>query len=378
MREATDKIFIIAGEASGDLHASNLVKEIKKIKPGTEFTGVGGKNLKEQGVKLVSNYSRVNYIGFTSVARHLPEIKKVLNDCVESVKHNTPDIVILVDFPGFNLKFAEKIRKFYTGKIIYYISPQLWAWHKSRVKKIREFIDKMLVVFPFEVEFYKNEGVEAQFVGHPLVEIIDGFLKNNRKQDFEKKQIGLLPGSREEEIRKILPVILEAGNKLKNEFDADLNLICSSNIDKKVYEDIIGSSAGNIIFTGAEEGLYYRTLLNSDVLFAKTGTSTMECTLIGSPYCVVYRANILNYFIGRMLIQVDHIAMANILMGKEIVKEFIQSQMNVENLYSEGKRILTDTNYKDTMLANFKRVREILTDRSASRTAAEIVCGYLK
>src|SRR5690606_10059518 len=214
------KIFIIAGEASGDAHSGALISKLKEIYPNIDVSGIGGNELKSQGVNILYSYSEVNYIGFTAVIRNLPAIKKRLSQAVDYVKELNPDLIILVDFPGFNLKFAEMVRKFYNGKIVYYISPQLWAWHKDRVKKIRTLVDEMLVVFPFEVDFYAKEGVEAKFVGHPLVEKINNFLSSYTPQPKKNKVITLLPGSRKEEIKRILPALLKASQKLKEEFNA--------------------------------------------------------------------------------------------------------------------------------------------------------------
>ncbi len=372
------KIFIIAGEASGDAHSGALISKLKEIYPNIDVSGIGGNELKSQGVNILYSYSEVNYIGFTAVIRNLPAIKKRLSQAVDYVKELNPDLIILVDFPGFNLKFAEMVRKFYNGKIVYYISPQLWAWHKDRVKKIRTLVDEMLVVFPFEVDFYAKEGVEAKFVGHPLVEKINTFLSSNTPRPKKNKLITLLPGSRKEEIKRILPALLKASQKLKEEFNAQINIVIPPGIDEGFYTKMLNGYDVQMIKDNDGKEIYYNTILNSDIVFTKAGTPTMECALIGTPFCVVYKAGSINYLIGKNMIKVDYIAMPNILMNREIVKEFIQAEMNTENLYSEGKRILTNADYRQQMVNNFREIKSILTDASASETAANIVNSLLK
>jgi lipid-A-disaccharide synthase len=191
-----NNIFIIAGESSGDMHSASLIREIKKLNPQTLFTGIGGTEMEKENVKLLIRMNDINFMGFSAVVLNLKTIKAALNKCEEFIKSSNPEIVILVDYPGFNLKLISSIRKFYKGKIIYYISPQLWAWHKSRVKIIKKYVDLMIVVFPFEVDFYEKEEVQAEFVGHPLVKRMETFLKNNPKQSSDKIHISILPGSR--------------------------------------------------------------------------------------------------------------------------------------------------------------------------------------
>jgi lipid-A-disaccharide synthase len=371
------KIFIIAGEASGDSHAGEAVNKLKKLNSDVKYYGIGGHNLEKQGVELIFPYKDVNYIGFTAVLKNLSAIKKKLRKAVEKVRELDPDIIILVDFPGFNISFAEEVRKFYKGKIVYYISPQVWAWHKERVKKIKRLAGDMLVVFPFEVDFYRKEGMEAKFVGHPLVEKIDEFISQHPSPIKSGKTITLLPGSRLEEIKRILPGLLKASKKLQEEIGADIKIICPPHLDISFYDEFIKGYDVEIVKDDENKSIYYNVLYNSDLVFTKAGTTTMECTLLGTPFCVTYKAGTINYIIGKSMIKVDHVAMPNILMGKEIVKEFIQGDMTQENLYNEGKKILTDEKYRSEMINNFSQVRKLLTDRSASGTVAEIINSML-
>jgi len=371
-----NKIFIVAGESSGDFHASNLIKELKRIKPEIQVSGIGGSELENAGATLVHNFKEINFIGFTKVIKNLKKITGVLNDTVTKIKELSPDIVILVDFPGFNLKLAEKIREFYTGKIIYYISPQIWAWHYSRIKKIKKLIDKMLVIFPFEKEMYEKEDVGAEFVGHPLNNRISDFLLANRKNEIRTKIISLMPGSRKEEIQRIFPVFIETGNRLIKEFSCKINVICSENFPAAFYKNFKGTENFNFITNNSSEVLY-KTILESDLVITKIGTSSMECALLEVPFISGYKAGKMNYLIGKNLVRINNFAMVNILLKRTAVREFIQNEMTPGNIFNEANKILTDKKYAEQMRNDFKEMKKILTEKNASQNAAEIISTYL-
>lgn len=377
MTDKTKKIFIIAGEASGDMHAASLVRELKNLNKDLIFTGIGGSEMLKENVNLLYGIKDVNFIGFTSVILNIKKIKSILKTCEDKIQSDNPEIVILVDYPGFNLKLIGNIRKFYKGKIIYYISPQLWAWHKSRVKIIKKYVDLMIVAFPFEVDFYDKENVKAEFAGHPLVKRIDTFKKNNKKEIKNKIKISILPGSRKDEIERMLPVLCETGNKFIKEFECEINIICSANFSEKYYADFLKNYDFNLIYDADNSELNYKTILNSDLVITKSGTSTIECALIGTPFCVVYKTGRLNYAIGKRLIRISNIAMVNILSGKEIVREFLQDNVTSENIFEEGMKILKDKIYREEMENNFIKLREILTDKDASLNAAKLISQYL-
>lgn len=369
---------MFAGESSGDMHAASLIKELKTLIPGVSITGIGGPEMLRENADLLFDLKQVNFIGFSSVIRNIKKIRSILNKCISEIKKKNPDAVILVDYPGFNLKLIKEIRKFYKGKIIYYISPQLWAWHKSRVKIIEKHVDLMLVVFPFEVEFYKKENVNAVFTGHPLIKRVDNFLSTNNKIKSEKTVISILPGSRKDEIERMLPVLVETAKLLKEEFDAEINFICSTNFSKSFYEKMIDDKDFNVIYDAGNSELNYKTILNSDLLITKSGTSTMECALIGTPFCVVYKTGNLNYAIGKRLVDVEHIAMVNILLKRKAVKEFIQDDMNPENILNESKNILNDALYSNKIKNSFTELRTILGDSDDSVNAAKEIVNILQ
>ncbi|HMQ68054.1 MAG TPA: lipid-A-disaccharide synthase [Ignavibacteria bacterium] len=371
------KIFVFAGESSGDMHAASLIRELKDLLPEISITGIGGPEMLKENVDLLYDLKQVNFIGFSSVIKNIRKIKSILNKCISEIKKNDPDAVILIDYPGFNLKLIREIRKFYTGKIIYYISPQLWAWHKSRVKIIQKFVDLMLVVFPFEVDFYSKENVKAVFVGHPLIKRIDKFIASNSKTSSDKTVISILPGSRKDEIERMLPVLVNAASLLKKEFNAEINFICSSNFNKSFYEEKITNKDFIIIYDENNSDLNYRTILNSDLVITKSGTSTMECALIGTPFCVVYKTGNLNYAIGKRLVDVEHIAMVNILLKRKAVKEFLQDEMTAENIFEEAERLINDKEYSEKIRSGFTELREILGNKDASLIAAKEIVGLL-
>jgi lipid-A-disaccharide synthase len=377
LQNKEQNIFIVAGETSGDIHASELVRQLRERKPELKLSGIGGQLLQSEKVRLIHNYKEINFIGFSSVVKNLSKIKSILSDTVDYIKNLNPEVVILVDFPGFNLKLAEKIRKFYNGKIVYFISPQLWAWHKRRVKKVRQYIDRMLVVFPFEADFYKKENIQADYIGHPLLKKIDEFLKKNKKTKSPNIRIGLLPGSRTEEVQRILPILADVSDKFRKGIGAEINILCPDNIKIDIYKEIISDKDFNLIRNSINDNENYKLILNSELLFSKSGTSTLECALIGTPFCVVYNTSPFNYHLAKRLIKVEHLAIVNILSGKKIVQEFIQKEMNVDNLHSEGMRIITDEAYREQMLSNLKNIKNIFGQQPAV-SATDIICSYLK
>lgn len=367
-------IFICAGEQSGDLHASGLLKELRKQASGIilNFTGIGGDLLKNEGVNLLYHIKDLSTIGYLDVVRKYGFFKKVLNECSEFIKRNNPAVIILVDYPGFNIRLAERIRSFYGGKIIYYISPQLWAWNKKRVYKIKKYVDKMLVVFPFEVDFYKSFGVEAIYVGHPLVKRIKLFLDQNKKptdSPSKQKSITILPGSRNDEIRNHLPVLIKTASLLKDEFNAEINFSIAQGIGQDTYNRFSSSLQR---FNLIHENIY-ESILNSDLVLAKAGTSTIECSLLGTPFLVFYRTFPVNYYLLKPIVNVDKLGMVNILAKENIVKEFIQKDFTAPNLVNESRKILNDESYRTSLQQRLKKIWDILGSEDASYNAAKMV-----
>jgi lipid-A-disaccharide synthase len=370
------KIFISAGEQSGDLHASSLIHEIKKLYSGSiEFSGLGGEMMKRENVNLLYHINELSTIGFIDVVKKYRFFKKVLKNCAGFIKNNNTDIVVLVDYPGFNLRLAEELRKFYDKKIIYYISPQLWAWHEKRVLKIRKYIDKMLVVFPFETDFYNKFGIDSAYVGHPLVKRIKQFLDENPKDKKiygEQKILTILPGSRKDEIKNHLPVLIKTANQLKKEFDIKVNISKASGAGNETFSLLKDELTA---FNLSSENVY-KLISDADVVLTKAGTSTLECGLIGTPYAIFYRTFPLNYYLLKPIVKVDRLGIVNILSGEMVIKEFIQNDFTPGNLLLEARRILTDENYKEQMKEKLSYVWKLLGNEDASYNAAKIVVSH--
>jgi len=373
MMDENLKIFIISGEASGDSNGAELVKSVLSQNNSIVFHGIGGSELKNCGVNLIHDYSKINFIGFSNVLKNYSGIKKVFNSTVEYVKKFIPDVIILIDFPGFNLKFAETINKFYKGRIVYYISPQIWAWHKKRIEKIRKYIDRMMVIFPFEVNFYKNLNYEVDYVGHPLVKKIDNFLQLNKKSASSNLTVTLLPGSRIEEINRMFPILVNVSEKIRSTFNADINLIYPDYINPLVYKNILQGRPCRLI----PNKNHLDTLLNSDLVITKFGTTTLELALLRVPFVSVYKAGLSNYFIAKILSEIKYVSMPNILTDRKIVQEYIQFQMTTENIFSESERILTNTEYRNRIIEGFNEMKNIFLNTPVNKSGAEIIIEEL-
>ncbi len=365
-------VFISAGEHSGDNHASGLMQQLKVQMPdaNVKFYGLGGDMMKAVGMDPLYHVRDLATVGFKDVIKKYGFFKNAIKESADFIKQNDPDVVILVDYPGFNIRLAQSIRKFYNKKIIYYISPQLWAWHESRVNKIRKYIDLMLVVFPFEVDFYGKHGVKAEFVGHPLVKRIKEFRDSHPQSNKTGavKRITLLPGSRKDEIKTHMPVLIEAMKILKESINAEVFISIAPGMESH-FDEFKESISG---FTLSEESSY-RLISESDLVLTKAGTSTMECTLLQVPYLIFYRTYPLNYFILKPIVKVDKLGIANILLGKNAVKEFIQNDFTAGNLAAESLKILTDEAYRTRMLGDLRKIWDTLGSKDASSNAASLI-----
>lgn len=363
-------IFISAGEQSGDMHGSALMSEIKKL-TGTVFYGLGGDMMISEGLNAIAHIRDLSVTGLAEVAGKYSYFKQTLAECIAKIIELKPDAVILIDFPGFNLRLAGEIQKNYDGSIIYYISPQVWAWHRKRVKKIKKFIDKMLVVFPFEVDFYRQFGIEAEYVGHPLVKRIDDFIKHYEpKREIKKaKKISLLPGSRNDEIRHHLPVLLETIDMLRKDFEIELCISRAQALKNDIFEELVSDFKDYSLITSN----LYSHIYESDLVMTKAGTSAMECSLLGVPFLIFYKTYSVNYYILKPLVKIKNIGIVNILAGKNIVKEFIQKEFKKELMYEEAKKILSDQGYREEMRINLKHIWDLLGKEDSSCSAAKII-----
>ena len=370
------KYYIIAGEASGDMHASNLVAEIKKKDKKAEFRGFGGDMMKAQGVDLVKHYRLMAYMGFVEVAVNL---RKVLGNIAQAKKDMLdyqPDAVILVDYPGFNLRMAKFAHE--RGlKVFYYISPQVWAWKRRRVHKIKESVDKMLVILPFEEEFYRHYGVDVTYVGNPLLDELAKSGSPNRSIFLRRNSLGekreiiaLLPGSRKQEVKRMLPVMLKMVPRFPN---YQFVVAGVSSLDKDLYKQIMGQTDAFFV-----ENQTYELLQNSSAALVTSGTATLEAALFTVPEVVCYKATGFSYRLAKSMIKVKYISLVNLVMDREVVKELIQNDMTEENVASELDGILHNSKRQRQLLEEYEELKGRLGNAGASEKAAEVILSAMK
>jgi lipid-A-disaccharide synthase len=363
------KYYIIAGEASGDLHASNLMKELKVLDVNAKFRCWGGDLMKAQGADLVKHYRDLAFMGFTEVLMNLTTILDNIKFCKKDISEHRPDVLILVDYPGFNLRIAE-FAKAAGIKVFYYISPQIWAWKQSRVHKIKRVVDKMFVILPFEQEFYQRFDYPVDFVGHPLLDAVANYSgqKNTLSVTTNKPIIALLPGSRKQEISTILPIMLSMVKKYEK---YQFVIAAAPSQTKEFYQTFIGNSNVEIVF-----GQTYELLQKSELALVTSGTATLETALFGVPEIVCYKGGAISYAIAKQLVKVEYISLVNLIMDEEIVKELIQNELNENNLKIELDKLLNpETRIK--MLSKYAKLKAKLGGSGASQKTAELMVAYL-
>lgn len=375
-------VLVIAGEASGDLHGASLVRELKNLDSSLKIFGIGGNKMKAEGMELIYHIDKMAFLGFVEVIKHLPFIKKVQRDLIAEVKRRKVSEVVLIDYPGFNLSIAKKLKKLEPElklELIYYITPQVWAWGKGRVYKIRELFKKVLVVFPFEEKFFKEKNVNAEFVGHPLIQEIDNYnfvsrnlLDNKFDLDPAKEILLILPGSRKQEVKSIFPEAVNAASKLADEFDMQIVVACSSNLDEKVFDELTDHKNFKVI-----KDHTYDLLKHAKFGIVKSGTSTLEAGLMELPMVIVYKTSWLTYTIGKSLVKIKNIGMANIVLDEQVVPELIQKEANAERIYDEAKNILSDEDMLNNIKLRLSRIKKVLGDKDAPKNAAKIIYSLI-
>jgi lipid-A-disaccharide synthase len=350
---------------------------LKKLDSSITVFGIGGDRMKESGMHILYHIKKMAFLGFSEVVKHLLFIRKVQNNLIEIIKKEDIKYAVLIDYPGFNLNFAKKIKGIGV-KIIYYISPQIWAWGSGRIKKIKKLVDKMLVVFPFEEELYKNNDVNVELVGHPLIQQISEYEFLNRDEMLKKfglqnKEILLvMPGSREHEVKKIFPEVIKAAVNLSGEFNLQVIVACSANIDENIFLNSTSSKDFRVV-----KGFTYDLMKHSKFGIIKSGTSTLEAGIFGLPMVIVYKTSMLTYLIGKSLVQVDSIGMANIIAREKVVPELIQNGVKAKNIYSECKRILSDKALYEEIKRKLELLKVKLGSAGASERAAKIIYSLL-
>ena len=373
------KITIIAGEPSGDLHGSHLIKNLKEISPEIEISGLGGSQMKAAGAEIYYDLTNLAVIGFFEVLKNIDKFKSAFKLLLKKIDQVKPDVVVLIDYPGFNLKIAKEIKK-RNISIIYYISPQVWAWGKNRIKTIRKLVDKMIVLFKFEEDLYKKEKIDAYFAGHPLIDIVkpvnskdETFLNYNL--DSSKPIITLMPGSRENEICKNLPIMLESANLIHRKIqDAQFLLIQSNSAEGFIYEQEVKKS--NLPVRLIVNNVY--DILNiTDFALICSGTATLEATILTVPMAIIYKVSFLSWLFIRSLIRIPYIGLVNIIANKKIVPEFIQYDARPEKISEFVVEYILNRDKIDRMKGELSKVRNLLGPPGASRRAAEYIIDFL-
>ena len=373
------KIMLVAGEVSGDLHGAHLVEAIHRVDSEIQFLGMGGKDLERMGMKLLYHFQELSVVGITEVFFKLSSVVKALRVLKQSLDQEKPDLVILIDFPDFNLRVA-KIAHRREIPILYYISPQVWAWRSKRIKIIARLVKKMIVLFPFEIPLYKAAGVDVEWVGHPLLDIVRPTLSREVAfQQFgldpKRRTIGLLPGSRKHEVERLLPPLLASAHLLQKEIP-DLQFIIP--LAPGIPQAILSSQMKNIsIPIKVVEGFTYDIMNLSELLITASGTATLEGAILGKPMIIIYRVSLPSYWIGRALIRVKHIGLVNLVAGREIVPELIQKDVNPETITEEALHILKNPVLCQRMIESMAEVRQNLGEPGAAQRAARIVCSIL-
>lgn len=374
------KYYIIAGEASGDLHGSNLIKELKKLDADATIRCWGGDKMQEAGGELVKHYRELAFMGFTEVLMNLRTIFRNLKFCKEDILRFRPDALVLIDYPGFNLRIA-KWAKQQGLKVIYYISPQVWAWKENRVKMMKECIDKMLVILTFEKEYFKNKwNWEVEYVGHPLVEVVNGqqskvhggLTVDGGLLTMDQPVIALLPGSRRQEIMKKLPVMLGVAAKFP---EYRFVVAKAPGVENDFYNELLKNYSN----VSSVSGQTYELLMRAKAAMVTSGTATLETALFGVPQVVCYKGSAVSYQIAKRVIRVNYISLVNLIMNKPVVKELIQDDLNVKNLAYELKEILTNEERISAIKKDYAELKQLLTAGGhASAKAAASIFDFLQ
>jgi len=367
-------LMIIAGEVSGDLHGSSLIKELKILDPDINIYGIGGDKMVSAGMDANFHIKDMAFLGFVEVIRHIPHIRRVQKKLIEIIKEKNIKAVVLIDYPGFNLNFAKKVKKL-NIKIIYYISPQVWAWGKGRIQKIKKFIDKMIVVFPFEEKLFKDENINVEFVGHPLLDILKTYQFLTKEElykkfdlDNKKEILLLLPGSRRHEVEKIFPEMIKAAEKLSKEFKFNIVVSAAPNIDREFFKNIAEQTSYKIV-----SSYNYDLMKHAKFGIIKSGTSTLEAAVFELPMIIVYKTSSLTYLIGKSLLKLDNIGMANIIAGEKVAPELIQNDLSTDKIFDESEMILKNENYYTEIKNKLSKTKEKLGTEGASKRAAKSI-----
>ena len=374
------KILIISGEPSGDLHASNLVKDLKSLDPSLQFYGVGGELSKKAGVDVIFDITKLALVGVVEVIKHISVVKEAHDAVIKKIENDRPDIAILVDYPGFNLKIAGDLSR-KSIPVVYYISPQIWAWGRQRIHAIKKYVSKMLVFFKFEEELYKTYGVNTDFVGHPLVDVVkvtsskdEVFKKYSLSKD--KKTIAILPGSRESEIKVFLPVLAKAAEMISQKMD-NVQFVISKHPDKPLSMYEAGLKGASFDYRLAE-GDMHNIVGAADFAIVASGTATLETGMLGTPLIIVYKTSHITYALYKLVTNTRFIGLVNVIAKKEVAPELLQYRMTPERIAEKTLEALSNPAKLTQARKELALVKDSLGSSGASLRAAKAILPLLK
>lgn len=373
------KVLIIAGEASGDLHGANLVREVRKQDPSISFFGVGSRQMRDAGVHILADASEISVVGATEVLTHLRPLYRIFSGLTRFLRQERPDLLVLIDFPDFNIMLGKRAKKLGIP-ILYYISPQVWAWRKGRIKTIANLVKAMIVVFPFEVGLYQGAGVDVRYAGHPLTDTVQspynqGEAKRLLGLDPGKRTLALLPGSRTREISHLLPDMLAAAGILRGRIPGlQFVLPVAPTLTREFVESFVRKGPVPVTLT---EGGVYDALRASDVALVASGTATLETGLMTVPMVIVYRVSPLSYAIGKLFVDVEHIGLVNIVAGERAVPELVQRDATPENMADALTKLLNDPEYYGRVQARLADIRTKLGESGTNARVASLVREFL-
>ena len=375
-------IMVLTGEPSGDLHAGNLVKETRQLNSSIYFSGIGGTHLENQNVDLFYNIAKLSAMGVTEVLMQFGQIKKAFDLFKEKLKINTPDLIILVDYPGFNLKAAQFAKDHYNIKILYYITPKVWAWKKSRLKKIKKYVDHAALILPFEEKIYKKANIQSTYVGNPLMDeypenVSKPFFRSNHllSKNKDSVTIGLLPGSRKAEIKNLFEIMIKAAD-LIHQHNRQVSFIVSqaSSINKETIKAILKKNKKNQLFQINNKPVK-EIFLKSDLVIAASGTVTLEAALCCVPTIIIYRMSTISYRFAKLLVKIKYAGLANLIVNKEVMPELLQDDATPEKISKKALYMLDHLVFFENQL---QMVRKLLGNKGASKRAANIAISMLK
>jgi lipid-A-disaccharide synthase len=369
------EVLVVAGEASGDLHAARLISELRRRVQGIVPFGLGGDEMRAAGLEAVAHSSEISVVGITEVLKVLPRAREIFARLLEEVERRRPALAVLVDFPDFNLRLAKELKS--RGvEVVYYISPQVWAWRRGRVKTIARIVDRMLVLFPFEVGFYREHGVDVVHVGHPLVDEVPALPQAwDRGEPAGPYRVALLPGSRMSEVEALLPTLLEAVRVLAGRLPVEAHLIKAPTISRDLLEEHVQLSGLPVVIVEEDR---FQAIADSHLALCASGTATLEVGLLGTPMVMVYRLASWTYAFAKLLVRLPNVSLVNLVSERRVVPELIQGEANPERIAAEAERLLTDAAAREEMRAALAELRGRLGEGGASGRAADQVAALLE